>query len=918
MSFTIPNRGSQTNTVSDFVVGTDVIDVSVFNVGDFATLSEYLSQSGSNVLLQTFFNDINGDTPNEVLILENVSFNDLSAADFVFNTSLDPVVQTATGTNGVSFTNNDFVLFGGNGNDQLTGSGGDDELNGGAGNDILNGVTGVNLIRTGEGADTVLVNGRGSRTNVVEDFVVGTDRIDVRVLNVSDLETLLPYISQDNDDVVIQTFFNDINGSTPNETIRLEDVNLNDLTAADFVFNNINADLEITATNSNDFVLFGGLADDELTGFGGDDELNGGTGDDILIGGFGVNLLRGGDGADEFRVVNRGSQTQNVVDFEDGIDTIDVRGLSASDFDSLIPYLRQDGDDVRLETFFNDTNGSSPNEVVIIRNTLLSDLSAADFRFNDVNGNQERSVTNSNDFVLFGGVADDVLTTSGGDDQLIGGTGDDELNAGAANDILRGGDGADELNGGTGFDIASYVTASTRVIVDLEAGTATGDQADGDVFDSIEGVEGGDFNDIITGRSDSAGRFIGNAGNDRITALGETDNGNGTDNVIFGGAGNDFIISGAGRDEISGGDGNDIIDGGDGVDEITAGAGNDRITTDTSFDDDVDGGDGVDTLVTGVFRFIDIEANGDIRFSGDGSFFDSGDYTNIEFFEVLGNTFDVSEGVIEADGQQTFLTTGNNIALASFGDTSVFGLDGSDYIVSNGAAHSLVGGNGSDFLIGNGGNDRLDGGNQNDFLDGGTGNDILLGGQGVDTLFGGEGDDLVLGGNRNDEVHGDAGNDRVFGGNGSDEVFGEDGNDILRGGAVDDLLDGGAGDDAIFGGTGIDTILGGAGNDSIDGRGGFDTINGGAGNDSLTGGFNADIFVFEDGFGVDIITDFASTSNAERIDLSAVLEFTDFADLSANHLTQSGSDVIIDDGLGNSITLTGVDISDLDAIDFVF
>ena len=89
MSFTIPNRGSQTNTVSDFVVGTDVIDVSVFNVGDFATLSEYLSQSGSNVLLQTFFNDINGDTPNEVLILENVSFNDLSAADFVFNTSLD-------------------------------------------------------------------------------------------------------------------------------------------------------------------------------------------------------------------------------------------------------------------------------------------------------------------------------------------------------------------------------------------------------------------------------------------------------------------------------------------------------------------------------------------------------------------------------------------------------------------------------------------------------------------------------------------------------------------------------------------------------------------------------------------------------------------------------------------------------------
>jgi len=53
-------------------------------------------------------------------------------------------------------------------------------------------------------------------------------------------------------------------------------------------------------------------------------------------------------------------------------------------------------------------------------------------------------------------------------------------------------------------------------------------------------------------------------------------------------------------------------------------------------------------------------------------------------------------------------------------------------------------------------------------------------------------------------------------------------------------------------------------------------------------------------------------------DLSAVTEFVDFADLSANHLSQSGSNVIIDDNAGNTITLTGVNLADLDAIDFVF
>lgn len=405
---------------------------------------------------------------------------------------------------------------------------------------------------------------------------------------------------------------------------------------------------------------------------------------------------------------------------------------------------------------------------------------------------------------------------------------------------------------------------------------------------------------------------------------------------------------------------------------ITAGSGDDYILASAGFDI-YEGGSGVDTL-----DYSQSDASVTLNFSAEDAFFEgSAFFATINtaiyssggiaegqaifgFESFIGSDFDDTFNALSVDftfdggdgndlvnyassdgAVQIDLVAGTTAGGDADGDTllnieSITGSNFDDLLTGDASDNIFTGGDGNDTLIGGTGNDTLNGdagidilnggsgadilngGAQNDTLIGGGGNDTLLGGLGRDFLFGGQGDDLVLGGNRDDEIHGDAGNDRVFGGNGSDEVFGEDGNDILRGGTVDDTLDGGAGDDFVFGGTGIDTLLGGEGNDVIDGRGGFDTLNGGSGDDILTGGFNADTFVFEDGFGNDIITDFAATSNPERIDLSGVSEFTDFADLQANHLSQSGADTIIDDGAGNTITLTGVDIADLDAIDFIF
>ena len=246
------------------------------------------------------------------------------------------------------------------------------------------------------------------------------------------------------------------------------------------------------------------------------------------------------------------------------------------------------------------------------------------------------------------------------------------------------------------------------------------------------------------------------------------------------------------------------------------------------------------------------------------------------------------------------------------------GGSGNDLIMGNEVGNVLDGGAGGDTIDGGAGNDVIFGGDQNDNLFGGDGNDQVLGQRGADFLYGGAGNDLVLGGNRNDRLFGEDGNDRVFGGNDQDIVSGGAGRDIVRGGNGDDLLNGDAGNDVMFGGTGRDLVNGGEGDDFLSGRGGFDILNGGAGNDTLEGGVQADQFIFEGAFGNDTITDFAATNNAERIHLSGVEAITDFQDLVDNHMSQVGADVVISDGLGNTITILGVNLSDLDAVDFVF
>ncbi|MEH6740487.1 MAG: hypothetical protein V7695_18380 [Sulfitobacter sp.] len=106
----------------------------------------------------------------------------------------------------------------------------------------------------------------------------------------------------------------------------------------------------------------------------------------------------------------------------------------------------------------------------------------------------------------------DVIT---GIERIIGSNFDDTLTGDASSNLFTGGAGADALDGGEGTDWASYSGSSEAVVIDLEAGTGVGGDADGDTLTSIERVIGSDNFDILSG--DSANNtFVGGDGSDTI------------------------------------------------------------------------------------------------------------------------------------------------------------------------------------------------------------------------------------------------------------------------------------------------------------------------------------------------------------------------------------------------------------------
>ncbi|MHA7773315.1 alpha/beta hydrolase family protein [Roseibium sp. M-1] len=130
------------------------------------------------------------------------------------------------------------ALEGFEGNDHLKGRGGDDRLLGGAGNDILDGGDGNDRLVDGTGED-VLIGGGGADIfvfvadgvcDLIEDFQVGIDRIDLSLAGITSFDQLT---------IAAPGWWQDVEISYGNDMIRLDTgiwPSLASLSESDFLF----------------------------------------------------------------------------------------------------------------------------------------------------------------------------------------------------------------------------------------------------------------------------------------------------------------------------------------------------------------------------------------------------------------------------------------------------------------------------------------------------------------------------------------------------------------------------------------------------------------------------------------------------------------------------------------------------------
>ena len=206
------------------------------------------------------------------------------------------------------------------------------------------------------------------------------DRIDVSEFGISSLKTIQAISSLSNSGNVVLTVFED----GDRNTLTVDGIGLNQLTATDFIFDASDAGTTITGQNEEDD-LFGGAGDDSLDGREGNDRLFGETGNDVLRGGLGDDILIGGAGADVFVLdsafidpVGNDDDDDRILDFNQAEgDRIDVREFGISTLESIQRISQLDNSGNVFLTVFQDGDRNR----LTLNGIGANQLTAADFIF---------------------------------------------------------------------------------------------------------------------------------------------------------------------------------------------------------------------------------------------------------------------------------------------------------------------------------------------------------------------------------------------------------------------------------------------------------------------------------------------------------------------------------------------------------
>ena len=781
-------------------------------------------------------------------------------------------------------------LFGSRGPDTLTGDAGRNILVGAAGNDTLDGGPGADLLVGGAGTDTVTYRRAYSTHGVRVDLALGVA---------------------------------DGSAAEGDTLIGIENI-------------------------------IGSLQDDALYGDDKANRLRGHAGDDLLAG-------RGG--RDVFVYYPDGDH-DTVLDFETGQDTLELhlydvyRGYDWRELD-----IQTEGEDTVLR--IDDDNS------LTLSGVAPDELREKNFEFvREIRPVKQQAGQDEGDEGDEGADRGCVVGVT-----LTGDAGNNTLTGTDCDDVLDGRGGADTLDGRAGEDWAYYKDSTAGVTIDLGGTkdgegyvTGSGGDAEGDKLKDIENLWGSAHNDTLTGDANN-NRLVGGAGKDTLDGgagedwayykdstagvtinLGGTEDGQGGDaegdklkNIenLWGSAHDDSLTGDGKNNRLVGGPGEDTLDGGAGIRDWAAytdsgaavtidlggtpvngyiiGSGGDAEGDKLKNIENLRGSAHDDSLTGNASNNWLVGGPGADTLDG-GAGYDTAYYTDspagvtIDLGATDTNGYSIGTG---GDAQGDKIKNIGDLEGSAYDDTLtgdgsgnwMWGLAGDDTLTGAGGKDQLTGGDGNDTLKGQADDDKLWGLAGNDTLEGGDGNDKLYGGDGNDTLKGQADDDMLWGQDGNDTLEGGAGKDQLGGGAGDDTLTGGKGKDTLNGGGGDDKLEGGDDADSFFDGAGDDTVDGGAGDDLILGEAGDDTLTGGSGNDKFI--FNPYGYTHSD-----MITDF--TRGEDLLDISDYCLDGGINDPRLT-ITTGSTDTVIrveEENTSHYVTITLEGVTTLDATDF--
>ncbi|EFO34067.1 proprotein convertase P [Roseibium sp. TrichSKD4] len=851
--------------------------------------------------------DIKFKNTNENIHLEDVLLGSV-AEDFRINFA-----------DGVVWNKGDLAaqgaIFGSNASDNITGSYYNDVIEAGRGDDNLQGGYGDDtyIFNSGDGVDQII---DGIGTNIVK--VNGVAPSDVGVVYNS--EDIVLELGGNGDSIVLDDFLPRWNQEI---VIKFDD-------GTEWLRNNLLPDALSLMGSNSDEVLSGGHNDDLIEGGSGDDELRGGIGSDKYV----YSL---GDGND---VILDGNGANSVLLRSILPEQIEL--ASNLEKDLLVNFI-ESGERLTIKGHFGSSagtfslefsDGSSWGAEEILRNTPIYG-------------------TDDNDY-LSGTSGDDIISGAQGNDTLAGGGGNDTY-------IYNRGDGNDEV-----LDRSGQNTLILKDIISSDVYLCGASSRNGYVIDKVT------WETIYIPNAFSSSssyyrksniqkiKFADGVVWDRSTFYSKKSDikmGSANDDRLYGNStGKSTLIGGEGDDQLNGyhwiddeyiyrlGDGNDVI--------VDFGGRNQLSFANVSKQD-------IEYFVSYGDLMVKILATGSEIKILDASNLTRPIDTSIKFFDgtVFSSSYLAAVGYsLQGVSDQLDMTT-SRVLEGTINDDVM-----SQY-------HSSIP---TEFRAGAGA-DIVNGTNADDVIFGGIGNDTLRGGAGDDIyLFSkGDGQDIVsdISGNNhivlldvtdsevevervgesiklivtntedtvlvsnalqlgerglgsirfNDGTiwgheellskinefqvsgihYGTSKNDVYFGGENTDDVSGESGNDYLNGKD---------GNDYLYGGSGADRIIGGEGADWLEGNSGSDLLVGGAGDDTFYFGYN---------FDMDTIADFQAgpaAGDVIQLDNLRVSSFEEAVALAE----QQENDVVFDFGRGDTLTLLGVNLSNLTSDDFWF